>query len=268
MILNNYHKRYLRTLLVFILSLSMFSGCIPYKRIVYMQKKPNAINTTETFTVPTYIYTIAKGDILGIDISTFTKGSINNISENIAPKTSTSGTDPMQNGYVVDDNGAVNLPIMGLVTLEGLTLPKAQEIILKKSAEYINNPVIKIRMLSFYITVLGEVAKAGRLQITTPSINIFEALALSGDIVMTANHHNIRVIRIIKDQATTYYVDINSADVFKSEVFYLKPGDMIYVEPARVKVAAQNLTALGIGTTLLSTVFFIVNILIITKVIK
>lgn len=233
-----------------------------------MQKKPNITNTTETFSVPTYIYTIAKGDVLGIDISTFTKGSINNISENIAPKTGTAGTDPMQNGYVVDDSGAVNLPVMGLVTLEGLTLPQAQEVILKKSAEYINNPVIKVRMLSFYITVLGEVGRAGRLQVTTPSINIFEALAQSGDLVMTANHYNIRVIRIVKDQATTYYVDINSADVFKSEVFYLKPGDMIYVEPARVKVATQNMTALNVGTSLLSTVFFIINILIVTKVIK
>ncbi len=264
MILNNYYKKKIYILIVFILSLSMLSGCIPYKRIVYMQKKPKSINTTETFTVPTYIYTIAKGDILGIDISTFTKGSINSISENIAPKTG-GAVDPMQNGYVVDDNGAVNLPVMGLVTLEGLTLPQSQEVILKKSAEYLNNPVIKIRMLSFYITVLGEVGRAGRLQVTTPSINIFEALALSGDIVMTANHHNIRVIRIIKEQATTYYVDINSADVFKSEVFYLKPGDMIYVEPARVKVSAQNLTALGIGTTLLSTVFFIVNIFIVLR---
>jgi polysaccharide export outer membrane protein len=228
-----------------------------------MQNKPTNANK-EVITVPTYIYKIAKGDILGIDISTFSKGNINSIGDNIS-KNTTSSADAMQNGYTVDANGNVNLPIVGLINVEGMTLEEAQETILKKTTEYINNPIIKVKILSFYITILGDVNRPGRIQVNTTSINLYEALALAGDLQLSANQQKIRIIRIVQGQATTYFVDMNSADVFKSEVFYLKPGDMIYVEPARVKVATQNLTALNVGTGILSTVFFIINIFIILK---
>jgi polysaccharide export outer membrane protein len=251
----------------FFLILLLISSCIPHKNIVYMQKK-EGITQKESFVVPTYVYTVAKGDVLGVDISTFTKGGINSISDNISPKSTAGGSDQIQSGYTVNSQGEITLPLIGQLKVEGLTLEQMQELITRKAADYINNPVIRVKMLSFYITFLGDVAKPGRVLVSNPSINIYEALALAGDLQLTANQQKIRIIRIVKGEATTFYIDINSADVFKSEVFYLKPGDLIYVEPTKVKVVNQNLTGLTIATAVLNTLFFVANMFVILRTIK
>ncbi len=266
MILYRYFIKNICLFISFLLLISMFS-CVPHKSLLYMTNKPSK-DIKETFTVPVYTYIIAKGDILGIDISTFTKGGINSISENVTKQTTGGSDSPTKNGYVINPNGMVNLPMMGDIILEGLTLEQARELISKKASEYINNPIIKVSLLSFYITVLGEVGKVGRLQITSTSINIYEALALAGDLQITAKQSKVRVVRINQDQATTYYLDMNSADIFKSEVFYLKPGDMIYVEPTKAKVTNANLNVVNIFTTILTTLLFVTNMLVITKVIN
>lgn len=269
MIFYKYSKLTTSKIIYFLFTAALLSSCIPHKNIVYMQQKAGK-SQKETFVVPTYIYTVAKGDILGVDISTFTKGGINSLSDNITQKSSTGGstTDPMQGGYMVDTQGNIALPLLGILNVEGLTLEQVQELITKKATEYINNPIIRVRMLSFYITFLGDVSRPGRILVTSPSINIYEALALAGDLQLTANQQKVRVIRIVKGEATTFYVDLNSADVFKSEVFYLKPGDLIYVEPTKVKVVNQNMTALTVTTTILNTILFITNILFVTKIIQ
>jgi polysaccharide biosynthesis/export protein len=253
---------------IFLLLAGLFGSCVPTKNLVYMQKINRANQAKEeiTITAPLYSYVIATGDMVGIEISSFNKTGINNIGENLNNKPV--ATDPLANGYLVDTKGNIQVPLIGDVKVVGLSIPQAQELIATKAADYINNVIVKVRLLSFYVTILGEVGKPGRINVTTQSINIFEALSLAGDLQLTSNYQTVRVIRIKDDKATTHYLDLNSNNVFHSEVFYLKPGDLVYVEPTKVKVTQNNLVPLTIGTTIVTTALFILNILIATKVIK
>jgi polysaccharide export outer membrane protein len=263
-------KRYLLFLAIWFSC--FFVGCVPTKNLIYMQE-PNTLQDKKqkskeiTITAPLYSYTISSGDMVGVEISTFSKGTINSISDNLNNKQASSA-DPLANGYLVDMKGNIQLPIIGEVQVVGLSILEAQEVIATKAAEYISNSIVKVRLLGFYITVLGEVGRPGRISVQMQSINIFEAISLAGDLVISSNYKNVRVVRIKNDKATTHYLNLNSNDLFSSEVFYLRPGDLIYVEPTKAKVTQNNLTALTVGTSILTTAFFIVNILVAVKIIK
>ncbi len=259
--------RYSRLICCWCLLLGSFVSCVPTKSIIYLQDK-KAIKTANkeiTITAPLYSYTISVGDLVGVEISTFNKNGINSITEGLNTK---QGADPLANGYLVDSNGNVHLPLIGAVQVAGLSIPKAQEVIAAKATEYINNCIVKVRLLSFYVTILGEVGRPGRISVPTQTINLFEALSIAGDLQVSSNYQKVKVIRINKGKAMTYYVDLNSEDVFQSEAFYLQPNDLVYVEPTKVKVTQNNLTVLTIGTTVVTTALFLLNILIATKVIK
>ncbi len=248
----------------YILFIVALVGCVPIKNTLYIQDgKRHATHTKTTFTTSTYTYVIAKRDILQIDLGSTSPEKLNEVIGKANNTAMAQNIDPLAQGYVVDDNGQVLLPFIGYLKLEGLTLTAAQELIHKRLSEYVGDAFVKVRLLSFFVTVLGEIGRPGRLNINTAQINILEALALAGDMPITANHKKVQVIRTINGVVNTFYVDVTSTSVYTSEVFYLMPNDMIYVEPVKAKVTQNNISVITIATTLLNTIFLVTNIIIV-----
>ncbi|MFM7859060.1 MAG: polysaccharide biosynthesis/export family protein, partial [Flammeovirgaceae bacterium] len=132
MIFYNQYIRCFQLICSCCLLLSFFSSCVPTKSIIYLQDK-KAIKTANKeipITAPLYSYTISAGDLVGVEISTFNKNGINSITDGLNTK---QGTDPLANGYLVDSNGNVYLPLIGTVQVVGLSIPKAQEVIATKA---------------------------------------------------------------------------------------------------------------------------------------
>jgi polysaccharide export outer membrane protein len=247
-----------------ILITTLLVGCVPLKSTIYVQDgKTHPAYSKTTFKTSTYTYVIAKRDILQIDLGSTSPEKLNEVVNKSSNAVATQVQNPLAQGYIVDDKGQVLLPFIGYITLEGLTLTEAQAIIHQRLSEYIGDAFVKVRLLSFIVTVLGEVGQPGRLMINTAQVNILEALALAGNLPITANHKKIQVIRTLNGVVTTHYVDVTSADIYNSEVFYLQPNDMIYVEPVKAKVTQNNLAVVGVATTVLNTLFIITNIIIV-----
>lgn len=242
----------------------LLGGCVPLKNTLYIQDgKQHPTHTKTTFNTSTYTYTIAKRDILQVEMGAISMEKLNEVVNKQATASSVQAQDPSLQGYIVDDNGQILLPFVGYIKVEGLTLTEAQEQIHKRLSEYVSEAFVKVRLLSFFIHVLGEVGKPGRITINTAQITILEALALAGDMPITANHKKVQVVRIINGVVTNYYVDVTNTSVYNSEVFYLQPNDMIYVEPVKAKVTQNNLSIINIATTILNTVFLVTNIIIV-----
>ncbi len=242
----------------------LLGGCVPLKNTLYIQDgKQHATHTKTTFNTSTYTYTIAPKDVLQIQMGSISTEKLNEVVANQTNPTSTQVQDPLLQGYIVDDKGQVLLPFIGYVKIEGLTLTEAQEQIHKRLSEYVSDAFVKVRLLSFIVHILGEVNSPGRISINNTQITLLEALALAGGMPITANHKKVQVVRIIKGVVTTYYVDVTSTSVYNSEVFYLQPNDMIYVEPVKAKVTQNNLSIVTIATTFFNTLFLIANIIVV-----
>ena len=142
----------------------------------------------------------------------------------------TTGT-PSRTGYLIDEEGNVDLPIIGKVKVAGLSRTTVNSILQEKYKEYLKHPVVNIQIQNFKVTVLGEVARPGTFQIPNERITLLEAIGLAGDLKITGERNNVLVIRDRNGVKTEYRLDLTTKEVLTSPVYYLEQNDVVYVEP-------------------------------------
>ena len=146
-------------------------------------------------------------------------------------------------GYVVDNQGDINFPIVGKIHAAGLSRWQLQEAIKKelKNRDLLKDMVVTIEFMNFKVSVLGEVNAPGTYQIDGDKVTILEALAMAKDLTIHGVRDGIYVIREQEGQRHTYHLDLRSADIFDSPAYYLKQNDIIYVQPDKVRIGESTL---------------------------
>jgi len=155
------------------------------------------------------------------------------------------------NGYRVSSEGTVSLPILGNISLLGLTTKQAEEQIKLKAKEYLKDPIIQVKLLNFKLNILGEVGSPGTYYNYEGSINIIEALSMASGITNYANLKNVTVNRQVNNVTTSYKIDLTKNNIYKSDVFYLKPNDVVYIPPSKLVRRSENI---GTYSLILSTI--------------
>ena len=146
--------------------------------------------------------------------------------ENVAAQSTTLQT------YIVDKNGEVNYPVIGKVKVGGHTLLEAIDVVAARVSEYLENPIINISILSFKVSVLGEVNEPGSVVVTNSRISVLDAIAAAGDLTIFGNRKNVKLIRDNNGQRESAILDLTSSEeLLSSPYYYLQQNDIIYVEP-------------------------------------
>ena len=158
-----------------------------------------------------------------------------------------------ESGYVVDKNGYIDFPVIGLVKAEGLTLEGLREDLIDTIIEtkYIKDPIVLVEFMNFQFTVLGE-ANPGNYNVPNGHINLLEALALAGDLKPSAKRDDVWVIRTENGQRMVYSVDMRSKDLFESPAFNIQQNDIIYVKPLKSVKDADATKRSSVITTVIS----------------
>ena len=229
--------------ILFIFIVCIFFSCSTKKDIFYLQDIPENLDAK-------YInnLTIMPGDILDIQITALNSEAL----EIFQPKNASSYIQNnlqsrQANGYIVDDDGEIKLPIVGNINLMGKSTIEASSYLEKKLDPYITNSSVKIRLLNFKISVLGEVNKPGTFTIVEERVSIPQALGLASDLTINGDRSNILLIRSDLSRNSSYRVDLTSYEFLNSEFFYLKQNDVIYVQPNYAKVKSSGLVG-NVGT--------------------
>ncbi|MDR0231284.1 MAG: polysaccharide export protein [Dysgonamonadaceae bacterium] len=157
-------------------------------------------------------------------------------------------------GFLVDQNGNINFPLIGEIRLGGLTKAEAIALLQEKISTYINDPVVNIRFMNYKVSVIGEVNRPGSYTVDDEKITIVQSLALAGDMTIYGNRRNIIVSREIDGRQKFFKVDITTPDIFNSPVYYLQQNDIVYVEPnkARVRSSTNYIQNASLGISLVS----------------
>ncbi len=224
--------------------LFLLFSCTSVKKTAYFYGVPSG-PIPSNMTVPESI--IQKNDILSIVVTDlnpkasemFNPGTENRDANNPANETS--------RGYLVDTDGNIHFPLLGLIKAEGLTKTQLKEKIRNLTLEkkLLLDPIVSIRFLNFRVTVLGEVGKPTVIPIPNEKISLLEALGLAGDLTIYGNRTNVMVIRedvlpSKKEQRSIARVNLNSSELFTSPYYYLQSNDIVYVEPNKAKVASTS----------------------------
>lgn len=169
------------------------------------------------------------------------------------------------NGYQVDSVGNINLPILGDVRVKGLTAKEIQKHIQETASIYLKEPVVKVKLLSFKISITGEVAKPGTYYNYEGQVNLLEAISMAGGVTENADISEVVLLRQENDEIITHVLDLSNTSLFQSEVFYLHPSDNIYVKPGFNKKVELNIPTYSL---LLSTITTFVGLQILYQPVR
>lgn len=157
----------------------------------------------------------------------------------------TGGTSSQQRlmGYVVDNNGNIDFPILGEIEVAGMTRWELSKKIKKMLIDqnYIKDPVVTVQFMNFKVTVIGEVSRPNTYSIEGDKITILEALSLAGDLTIFGQRDNVAVIREQNGERVIHQLDLRSVELFNSPAYYLQQNDVVYVTPNTVRAGQSTI---------------------------
>ena len=137
--------------------------------------------------------------------------------------------------YIVDVNGDINFPIIGKIPVVGLLRSEVIRRLTKEIEVFLPEPIVNLQIITYRITVLGEVGLPGRMEAINGRMTIFEALGAARDITIFGDRHNVLLIRENKGKKELHRLDLTQASIIDSPYYYLQQNDVIYVEPNQTR---------------------------------
>ncbi|NDK56324.1 polysaccharide biosynthesis/export family protein [Pontibacter fetidus] len=254
------------SILFVLLGVLLFASCVPQKRLVLLQDKPDpkdqskADELLKTFNLQRPVYTLKPGDVLSLKVQTTTPTEYNFLGQ---ATTATTTSDPVLEGYTLDTEGNILIPTVGKVNLQGLTLAEARLKVTEALKPYLTDPTVNMRFLTFRFSVIGEVSKQGQFTTYQDDINLMEAIANAGGFTAYANRGQIKLVRYEAGKAKLYTFSLLDDKTIAQANFYLQPNDMIVVDPLPAKNIRENLIAnVSLTLSVVSAIVLIVNQLV------
>lgn len=236
----------LHPIFIFSLTILLLSGCASYKNVPYIQDADMVKNISEV--LPMYDAKIMPKDLLTITVNTSDPEAAAPFNltvqsaVNVSRSTSLTQQATLQQ-YLVSNDGTIDFPVLGVLKVGGLTKGEAENLIREKLGNYIKeNPIVTVRMTNYKISVLGEVARPGVFTINNEKVNIFEALAMAGDLTIWGMRDNVKLIREDADgQRKIINLNLNKADFVTSPYYYLQQNDILYITPNKTKAKNSDI---------------------------
>jgi len=233
----------------------MMISCVPQEKIKYLQETQGELPKV-AFENKVTDYRIQPGDYLYIRLYTMDNEANKIFSDINGGSTYATSTEQSVylSSYMVSDSGFINFPLLGKIKAGGLNIPEIEKQIYDLMLNEVNNPGVLVRLVNFKITVLGEVKNPGTYIINQNRISVFQALSMAGDLTTYSNRNSVKLLRKKDDQTFVYTMDLTKKDVLSSEFYYLRPGDILYIEPLKNKQYAFETFPYALLLSSLSTV--------------
>lgn len=222
----------MKKIIAALLAAFLFTACVPTRKIIYLQGAEDLVNTPQRIT-DNYIVRIKPADRLYINVTGYNDEQVKHY-QNSAQLGSTQSGNNQNAGFVVAENGTINVPLIGTLNVAGKTTGEVEAMVTKRIIELgdMEEPTVNVSLANFRVSVMGEVKSPGVVEAEGQRLTLLEALSHAGDLPATARRDSILVIRENGGIRSAYYVDLTqSDDVFKSPAYYLQQNDVVYVKP-------------------------------------
>jgi polysaccharide biosynthesis/export protein len=242
----------------------ILSSCYYNKKLVYLQDKSFSEYQPKLIENVKSNYGLQPNDILSVKVKSSTDANVSdlfNITTTSQAPAFISPGNLFLEGYFVDTDGNLTLPIIGTFPVKGLTIEQARDTIQGRADRYLKNATVIVKLISFKVTVLGEVRNPGYHYVYNNQVTILEALGLAGDLTPVANRKNIKLIRQTQTGSEVVLLDLTDPNLLKSKYFYLLPNDALYVEPFKARSSRLNLENLALVFSAATTAILILNYL-------
>ncbi|WP_027124338.1 polysaccharide biosynthesis/export family protein [Gelidibacter mesophilus] len=238
----------MKHILLLLMALFMLNSCVTKKEIHYLQD----IDTNGTGAIVYQTPSIQPNDILKITIESLSPEAALPYNKLVSAGVKATSLEIMQlEGYVVTLNNKVNLPVLGEISTENKTTQELSEFIGHKlvSEGHLSDARVDVRLINAKVTILGEVNKPGTFTYTEENMTIMQALGFAGDLTINGEREDILMTREVDGIRKVTHIDLTSAEFMNSEYYFIKPNDLIVVNPNNPKVKTAGFIG-NVGTVL------------------
>lgn len=225
-------KRHLHFFYISVLVIITVS-CVTQRDMEYLQDESSDVVSFDEAFLKDYV--LKPNDDLFIQIS-----SLDDVSSNIF-----SGTNAQQSlqmgtmqaygaslvSYTIDKDGFLHLPVVGKLYVAGQSLAQVSTLIQQSLKNVLSQPVVSVKLVNRYVSVLGEVRNPGHFSYAKEKITIFDVLSLAGDITVYGNRKQVILTRNEGGKNSRIPLDLTRSDILSSDYYYIRPNDIVYVKP-------------------------------------
>ncbi|MCI5662738.1 MAG: polysaccharide biosynthesis/export family protein [Mediterranea sp.] len=246
-----------RKAIIGIACIVVMTGCQSYKQVPYLQSYEelnnenyeeivvNEVNQADTL----YDARIQPKDLLTISVNTSDPEAAAPFNLTVQTPLSTLSrnnvtSQPSLQQYLVNNEGMIDFPVIGQLKIGGLTKNEAEALIREHLKPYLKEvPIVTVRMSNYKISVLGEVARPGTFTISNEKVNIFEALAMAGDMTVYGLRGNVKLVREESNgERRIIGLNLNDRDIIHSPYYQLQQNDILYVTPNKTKAKNASIS--------------------------
>jgi len=249
----------LKSNLYILFAVILLQACSSYKQNIMFQSEGEKLETITEQHRAMENYIIQPNDLLKLSVYT-KKGEIlidpenklmdQNMQSNMRVKPELQ--------YLVQTDGSVKLPMVGVQRLSGLTLLDAESKLMEEYATFYKDPFVNLQYVNKRVVVLGATG-GSVIPIKNENTTVVEILALVEGFEQEAKSHNIRLLR--DEQA--YVLDFSSIKGYQENNMIVKNGDVIYVEPVRrpfTEFIRDNGPVISVFSSLVSLIVVLISL--------
>lgn len=257
-----------KVLFIFLLA-TLLVSCRSSKDLIYLNDMVDARKTQRLAETDTE-HLIKPGDVLYISVKSINPevNAIFNPEDGTGAQSSysyqkyTTPQGAYLYGFEVKPSGEVSMPVMGKIMVAGMNQQKIEELIQQKADIYLKDAVVKVKLLNFKVTVLGEVRVPGVYYNYNNTFTVLEALAMANGNTDFASIKKVMVVRPGVDGNTSYMLDLSSKNIYLNEAFYLHPNDYVFVQPDKHKNLQLNSQAYSLVLSSVSLMLAVLGFVI------
>ena len=259
-------QKFVRIVFQSLLLLMFLNACKSNDELIYLQNLPEG-ESVRTTAFSTDNYHLRPGDNLYINVTSINPDVTQLFNPSTASGTNGGGTSQAfgsvsaqyLNGYLIDNNGNIELPIIGLVPVKDQTLMEVKDRLVKRMNEYFKEATVSVKLLNFKVTVMGEVAKPGIVYTYNNTCTLLEAISQAGGTTDYSLLKKAMVIRETPQGTINIKVDLTDKSLLSSSAYYLQPNDVVYVWPDRYKNTRLNASLYSLMLSTVSTLIVLLK---------
>ncbi len=223
--------------LIFFMISCWLSSCVTQRNVEYLQDKAKTVKAFNEALVEDY--KLKPNDELYIQIT-----SLDDPAANIFSATGTQQSYYISTiqpygasliSFTVDKDGFVLLPVIGKISVKDKTTPQVSDLIKEALANILSQPVVTVKLVNRYVSVLGEVRNPGHFAYAQEKLTILDAIGLAGDITDYGNREEVILTRNENGKNIRIPVSLTRPDILASNYYYIRPNDIVYIKPLRKK---------------------------------